>query len=250
VDPVGSSAQPDDDHTGSGIYCWVTGQHEAGDDASADDVDYGRTSIASPIYDLTGATSATVRFWRWYYADGAGDEFDVFLSNDAGANWTRVLHDPNSTNGWDSEVFDIFDYFETAGELRLKFSAEDLGVPALVEAAIDDLSILASFEDTTPVEEGLAVEFVTALAQNAPNPFNPTTKIRFSLEQAGRARLAVYDARGRLVRRLADEEFAAGPQEVLWNGRDEGGSPLASGVYLYRLETAEKVISKRMTLLK
>jgi Zn-dependent metalloprotease len=250
VDPVGSGYQPDDDHTGGGTHCWVTGQHTEGDSDSADDVDFGRTTLLSPVYDLTGATSASFRYWKWFASNSSNDEFDLWLSNDDGGSWIRVEHNPNSTNGWENVAHDLGDHFAAPGLLRLKFTAEDYGAANTIEAAVDDISILADFDDLTAVDEGVTVEFVTGLAQNSPNPFNPTTKISFSLAEAGPVRLAVYDARGRLVRELAKGAMAAGEQTVLWDGRDTAGQALASGIYLYRLETDAGVIAKRMTLLK
>ncbi|MCB1184629.1 T9SS type A sorting domain-containing protein [bacterium] len=88
------------------------------------------------------------------------------------------------------------------------------------------------------------------LDQNYPNPFNPSTTIRFDLPRGGDVKLAVYDARGRLVRRLVDGRLGAGPQAVLWDGTDEGGRDAASGVYLYRLEAGDIVQQRKMTLIK
>jgi len=68
-----------------------------------------------------------------------------------------------------------------------------------------------------------------------PNPFNPSTTVTFALPEAGRVQLAVYDLRGRLVRTLANESFGVGPHRVPWDGRDEKGNPLASGVYFGKL---------------
>jgi len=250
VDPVGSSAQPDGDHTGDGTHCWVTGQHVEGEPASNDDVDFGRTTLMSPVYDLTGAASASIRYWRWYSSDSSTDEFDLWLSNDGGGSWTRVTHDAGSTNGWINDLHNLADHFAAPGLLRLKFSAEDYGAVSTIEAAIDDISILATFEDLTGVDDGLAVEFATELEQNSPNPFNPVTEIRFGLAEPGPARLAVYDARGRLLRVLVDGHQEPGEQRVTWDGRDDAGKALASGVYLYRLETPERTVSKRMLLIK
>jgi len=83
------------------------------------------------------------------------------------------------------------------------------------------------------------------LSPNHPNPFNPVTTIRFNLEQAGPARLTVVDLRGRQVAVLADGVLAAGEHACSFNG-----SNLASGVYIYRLETAEATLSRRMILTK
>jgi hypothetical protein len=74
-----------------------------------------------------------------------------------------------------------------------------------------------------------------ALEQNAPNPFNPSTTIRFVLPEAGRVRLIVYDVTGRVVRTLANVQRNAGAHAVVWNGRDDVGRAAASGVYVYRL---------------
>jgi hypothetical protein len=91
----------------------------------------------------------------------------------------------------------------------------------------------------------------TMLAQNVPNPFNPSTEIRFRLASPDDARLAVYDVRGRLVRVLRDGHFEAGEYKTAWNGMDQGGHAVGSGVYFYDLTTASGVReAKRMILLK
>lgn len=79
--------------------------------------------------------------------------------------------------------------------------------------------------------------FVNALRQNHPNPFNPMTTIRYSIERAGRVRLAVYDVSGSLVRTLVDGEQSPAPGgfSVVWDGSNNAGAPVASGVYFYRL---------------
>jgi hypothetical protein len=93
-------------------------------------------------------------------------------------------------------------------------------------------------------------EKVTMLAQNYPNPFNPATTIRYALEQPGRARLTIYDERGRLVRALVDAELPAGPQEIVWNGMDDAGRRVASGVYHYVLKTNGKELRRKMVVVK
>jgi len=89
-----------------------------------------------------------------------------------------------------------------------------------------------------------------ALGQNSPNPFNPSTRIQFSLPVAGEATLAVYDLGGRLVRTLLDGRQAAGNHVVRWDGRDDTGGQAASGMYLYRLTTAEGTLARKMLLVK
>ena len=89
-----------------------------------------------------------------------------------------------------------------------------------------------------------------ALGQNAPNPFNPSTQIAFTLDKATRAVLRVYDVHGRLVATLADESMGEGRHTVAWDGRDANGAPVATGIYVYALTADRRTISKKMTLLK
>lgn len=89
-----------------------------------------------------------------------------------------------------------------------------------------------------------------ALFQSRPNPFNPRTEIRFETPSAGRTRLRVYDIAGRLVRTLVDEDLRAGPHTRIWNGTDNRGHRVSSGVYLYRLEFGNRSATKKLTLLK
>jgi len=90
----------------------------------------------------------------------------------------------------------------------------------------------------------------TSLAQNFPNPFNPTTRIGFALEAAARARLAVYDASGRRLAVLVDRDLAAGPHEVTWDATDDRGLRVASGVYFYRLTAGGQTLTRKLTVLK
>ncbi len=90
------------------------------------------------------------------------------------------------------------------------------------------------------------------LDANFPNPFNPTTRIRFQLggEIDQRVRLDIYDVQGRLQRRLVDGTLAAGSYQHSWDGRDEYGKSLASGLYFARLKVGNRVETRKMTLLK
>ena len=91
---------------------------------------------------------------------------------------------------------------------------------------------------------------LTELRANHPNPFNPVTTIEYSLSRAGRVRVRVYDAAGHHVRTLVDRVEAMGEHHVDFDGRDDRGQPLASGVYLYRLDTGGVTQTRKMVLLK
>ena len=84
------------------------------------------------------------------------------------------------------------------------------------------------------------------LAPSVPNPFYDETRLGFDLPVAGRIRLRVVDVRGRLVRVLADGRHPAGPGSVVWDGRDQDGAVVSSGVYFVRLETEQGSRSYRV----
>jgi len=91
---------------------------------------------------------------------------------------------------------------------------------------------------------------VTSLAQNYPNPFNPQTTIAFTLKDRGGVSLKVYSVNGELVRTLVNENRAANSYKVTWDGRNDAGSTVSSGVYFYKLVTNNFSQTKKMVLLK
>jgi len=88
------------------------------------------------------------------------------------------------------------------------------------------------------------------LAQNFPNPFNPTTRIAFGLSAPASVSLRIYDAAGRLVRVLVDGSRPAGVYAELWDGRDSIGRAVASGIYFYRLQAGAFSETRKMALLR
>jgi hypothetical protein len=89
-----------------------------------------------------------------------------------------------------------------------------------------------------------------ALYPNCPNPFNPATDVEFAIERAGTVNLCVHDLAGRVVRTLANGDFPAGQHRVRWDGRDDVGSPVASGMYILRLAAEGGSASRKLTLTK
>jgi hypothetical protein len=104
--------------------------------------------------------------------------------------------------------------------------------------------------DVPGEESTSAIPARTALHPNVPNPFNPTTTIRFDLSRPGRVSLRLYDVAGRLVRTLVDADMPPGRHAVTWSGLDESGGPVSSGVYFYRLVAANTDMTRKMVLMK
>jgi carboxypeptidase T len=146
VDPVGTIAQPEDDHTVDGVQCWVTGQGVPGGAAGAADVDGGSTSLTSPPLDAL-EEGLSLSAWIWYSnnlgAAPSSDSMLVELSADGGSTWLPLAELAQSTNVWVRFEWELSPVVAPTSALRVRFVARDLGAPSLVEAAIDDVELVA-----------------------------------------------------------------------------------------------------------
>lgn len=246
ADPVGTQYQSEDDHTPDpGVRCFVTGNANPGDTAGANDVDGGRTTLLSPVFDLQGASWASVSYWRWYaLATTMDDVFTVDITNDGGQTWQTLEVVDQSTYPWvKAEFDDLGSIIPLTDQMQVRFIAEDTGGGSLVEAMIDDFVVVAANLDPTAAED---VPTVAASLAAYPNPFNPRTTFNFVLPRDGRAELRLYDATGREVARPVVGEYAAGPHAVEFDG-----ATYASGVYLVRLVLdGETLVNGKITLVK
>jgi len=100
------------------------------------------------------------------------------------------------------------------------------------------------------VDDNSDVRSVTRLGANTPNPFNPTTSIAYSMREAGPVTIEIFNVRGQLVKTLVNDVMAAGPHSVIWNGDDDSGASVGSGVYFYKMGTGRYTATKKMILLK
>jgi hypothetical protein len=253
LDPNGTSAQPEDDHTPDpGTICWVTGNAPPGSGDGTADVDGGTTTLYSPAYDVSGAASARVKFFRWYSNDrGAApgaDTWIVQVRNNGGA-WVNLESTMLSSNAWAEVEFDLLAAFGGAlGTVEFKFSASDLDAGSLVEAAVDDLEILAQLSGAVQAETAGPPRF--ALWSALPNPSAGEVRVRFQVPAQNPVDLRVYDVSGRQVRSLTRQAYDAGTHELLWDGRDDQGRAAASGVYFVRMESAGFRASRNLVLRK
>lgn len=162
-------------------------------------------------------------------------EFDVTAS-------VRTMLDTHENHGWLLELepnagMRYFSSKEAANEqLRPKLI---ISVNGLLSASKSNAVVLAS---------EIPAHFV--LEQNHPNPFNPETEIRFQIPQESHIVLAIYSVLGQEIRRLADALYAAGHHTIRWDGNDASGAPVASGVYLYRLQAGGFTQVKKMSLVR
>jgi len=159
--------------------------------------------------------------------------FDLWTSK-----WTQLAPSgtPPSARAGAAGIYDA------ANDRMVVFGGTDGAVKNEVWA-IEDLSSTVTGTPPTTSRE-------LTLHSNHPNPFNPTTTLRFEIASRGRASLRIYDVRGALVRTLFDETREGGPGTSTWDGRDDAGRVVSSGVYLYSLNAGGESRTRKMVLLK
>lgn len=127
-------------------------------------------------------------------------------------------------------------------------------VPVSSPARIEGNSVTVEVDKfgTYAVFEGLQppIPLTTALWQNYPNPFNPTTTIRFDLAGSGQTRLVLYNILGQEVRVLVDSPLKGGVHQITWDGANQSGQSLGSGIYFARLEAPDGVFTIKLALIR
>jgi len=142
--------QPEDDHTENGTQCFVTGNGSSS--IGSDDVDNGKTTLLSPIIDLSNMDDALLSYWKWYANDGGdnpgNDHWYVDVSNDAGNTWAVLENTPSSWREWQQKRILLSEYTLLSNAMQFRFIAEDIQYDgdngsggSIVEAAIDDVLI-------------------------------------------------------------------------------------------------------------
>ena len=146
VDPVGTAAQPEDDHTPLGTMCWVTGQGVPGGGLGDADVDGGSTTLTSATFDATAGQQAAITYWRWYSnnmgSDPGNDTMPVLISNDNGAHWVQLELVSENAGAWVHKSFNISDFVTPSNQMKIRFIARDLGLGSIVEAGVDDVQVV------------------------------------------------------------------------------------------------------------
>ena len=145
----------------------------------------------------------------------------------------------------------VYDYFDVGAAGGI-WAAGAVGVQAQNASVYVDELVVTACNGTASDVGDVVVAPPPALSRlvAAPNPFNPRTTVHFTLARAGDAELVIYDATGRSVRRLFDGALPAGSHAIAWNGDDDGGRTLASGVYFMRAASGGTVSMQRLVLLK
>ncbi len=223
------------------------------------DMTIGETKNFGVEIDANGADSLVFCVWNHETQLGwAGVEVEPSLNvwqvyHVPNMTWIKVLS-PNGdkinkvsffikytalTAGWYTELkFYRFAFFYADGEI-IGAGKEDIisfGIkePQATEVEVDDSALPTEF----------------TMSQNYPNPFNPSTTINYELPRTSEVQLKVFDAIGRVIKNLVSGQQHAGSHQVTWNGTDETGQSVPSGVYFYHITADGFNATRRMMLVK
>lgn len=175
---------------------------------------------------ITNLTTSSPRFVN-------KDLFDYRLTNASPA--INAGSSPGLANG-----VDLTPVYHYTHPLTAKVRPRD----ERIDIGAFEFSAMTSTEELNRVPENFVLE------QNYPNPFNPATIVRFGLPMLGNVRLTIYNAAGQLVRQLVSGPIDAGVHEVVWDGTDNRGRRLSSGVYLCKFQADDFVAQKKLILAK
>ncbi len=187
-----------------------------------------------------------IKFWaRTFHPDYGFEKFNVGVSTTGTnpANFT-MLNGASPVEApltWTEYVYDLAAYANQDIHVGIQCVSHDVFI-----FMVDDVSITAG----VGVEDGVAPVYTTQLKGNYPNPFNPETTISFSVKDAGPVSVEIYNVKGQLVQKLVNDVRDAGDHTVVWNGTDNNGRAVSSGVYYYKMNTGKYSSTKKMIMMK
>lgn len=184
-------------------------------------------------------------FDEFYIGNPSGNDFpqysgvDDFLHQAADSvNWA-VLYDPEADGSYLSRSMGVHEHWNNADDKKY---TRDLGTGEGIE--------LVKISGTTGINEIQPQPATFYLEANFPNPFNPSTKFRYTLPEGRHVSIVIYDINSKKVVELIDNYQNAGTYEVTWNGKDNLGQQVASGTYIYRIKAGNFKQSRKMVLMK
>jgi len=234
------------------------------------------STLDVPPIELTGGIeTAAFSFWHWYATEfsrnSIWDGGNVKISVDGGPyavitprngydgvidNYNPVLGGqlgfggpPDGISEWRQEIFDLSEYIGHTVQIRFQFASDD-NTPA-PGWYIDDMEFLVfPYIATAIAHSAKSLPEQFQLRQNYPNPFNSETFIRFELPEKQHVRLSVYNSLGQVIKVLVDQSKNAGRYVTKWDGKNQSGMQVVSGIYFYRIETGDMGVVRKMLYLR
>jgi len=256
VDPLGTiynsqQVQPEDDHTTDpGHMCFVTANGTVGGTAGEADVDGGTTTLLTPVFNVEGASSVTLTYWRWYTNDlgnNPGQDYWTVEVTADGSTWAQLEYTAGSNNIWLERSFDVGSFVPLTGTVQFRFIADDQSPGSLVEAAVDDIMV-SIIRPPTSVAEHLITD-LSVLAPCRPNPIGSGATLQFRLGAQTPVTIELYDLAGRRVRTLYAGAADAGEHRLDFRTVDQAGRRIAAGIYFVRMVTPTATQVRQVTVI-
>jgi len=192
--------------------------------------------------------SLAIKYRALYQLEDGVDLGTFEVSTDQ-ENWTVLNTHTGTAISWSRFEVDLTDYCGGAYEkLWFRFHFVSDAQNEMLGFFVDHVEFL--IPELVSVDDDLSIPTEFTLSQNFPNPFNPSTSIRYTLPEMTRASLQIFDIQGRLVQTITSTHAQAGWNEMVWNGHDSEGALMSAGVYVARLEAGIHRESIKMLLLK
>ncbi len=206
-----------------------------------------------------GSNSITIS-----YSDIQGGEAGIVTNNNGTVNWLEgnIDEDPLfvGTGGYPFSLLEDSPCIDAGNPDPIYYDPEDPTNPgyALYPAMGTVINDMGAYGGPNVIgwpvvglDNNLIVQTPEVLLhQNYPNPFNPTTNINYSLKENSKVSLNIYNIKGQKVKQLVSDQLSTGQHSVIWNGKDDSGKPVSSGIYFYKLKTGTYEKTKKMILLR
>ena len=192
----------------------------------------------------------------------SGENIEIaFHSNDNG-NWASGIAIDNIylsvTPNWISSSSTGIINFQEVESFNYSINTQDLSngtyygkivIADVYQDLSDTLQVILSVVDNVSIDKNI-ISNKYMLEQNFPNPFNPSTEIKFSIPKKENVSLIVFDILGNEVRKILDKELKAGQYNYKWSGKNNSGDKISAGMYFYKVQAGDFIQTKKMVLLK
>ncbi len=201
------------------------------------------------MFYIPASDMAMLTFDSHVYTEYGYDFVTVEASYD-GDLWNVIWEKSGQHDYFNREYVPLGDYAGQNIYLRFHLTDESTHVELTDPGwTIDNIQILSGYS-TASQDSGLVPLPPVTLHRNYPNPFNPETALSFTLGKAATVALEIFNIKGQRIRSLAEAAFPAGTHQIVWDGRDDAGNDVGSGIYLYRLSSGVYSRTRKMALVK
>lgn len=244
--PAGKA--PDPDHAFSGKSCWGTDMGWDSYDGTSWDGQYQANVynyLRSPVIDCSGLTGTGLKLMRWLNIRN-GDYARIKVNNQL--VWESPLRGVYDAS-WTEQVFDISKTADNNPSVTIMFELQSNSSGASGGWNIDDVIVANGLASGATSAEPMVNPGQALLGDAWPSPFRSETTIEYQTALDGPVEVAIYDLAGIRVRSLISCNQPSGRHETSWDGKNDHGQPVPSGIYFYRLIAGKSVIAKRLVLI-